>query len=428
LLHVLNACLLYALGIRLRFQRIFALLAALLWALHPVQTEAITYMSGTADPLCGMFLIAGILVLAQDFSRRRVAGACVLFMLALLSKETAVIFPLLVMGLIFYRREKRWSPRTYLKTWPFWLITALYFLTRDTLLNFNGFLNFYNNGFAVGTTVLDRFYTFLATLPAYLRLLVWPTGLRLTHNFPIYRSLWTLQTMEGAAILAAVFTGILWKPSRPATPLAWGILWAAAAHIPQSGILVPSDAIFLEHWLYLPTMGLFLGLGENLGRLLAHQNMQRIQYALMVPTALIACLFGVMTFEQNKLWRDSFVFYNHIFNCGEDSPKLRNNLGSAYENKRQFELAIEQYRLALTFSDNIAEAHYNLGASMLAIGQGPTGLAESMRHFQRALELDPDLFPVYDELADVYAYQGDHVKELEYRAKASAIRKRLGVD
>jgi tetratricopeptide (TPR) repeat protein len=91
-------------------------------------------------------------------------------------------------------------------------------------------------------------------------------------------------------------------------------------------------------------------------------------------------------------------------------------------------LAIEQYRLALTFSDNIAEAHYNLGASMLAIGQGPTGLAESMRHFQRALELDPDLFPVYDELADVYAYQGDHVKELEYRAKASAIRKRLGVD
>ena len=79
MLHVLNACLLYTLGVRLGFQRIGALLAALLWALHPVQTEAVTYMSGTLDPLCGVFLLAGILVLASGFNRRRVAGrACCL--------------------------------------------------------------------------------------------------------------------------------------------------------------------------------------------------------------------------------------------------------------------------------------------------------------------------------------------------------------
>jgi hypothetical protein len=105
-LHSSNACLLYALGIRLGFNRVGVFLAVLLWALHPVHTEAITYMSGTADPLCGVFLLSGILVLVPEYSRWRVLTACALFVLALLSKETAVVFPLLVMGLLFYRSEK----------------------------------------------------------------------------------------------------------------------------------------------------------------------------------------------------------------------------------------------------------------------------------------------------------------------------------
>ena len=100
-LHVLNACLLYTLGVKLEFNRTVSLLAALLWALHPVHTEAVTYMSGTADPLCAVFVLTGILTLATGFSRRRVSGACLLFWMALMSKEGAIVFPLLAMGLLF---------------------------------------------------------------------------------------------------------------------------------------------------------------------------------------------------------------------------------------------------------------------------------------------------------------------------------------
>ena len=124
---------------------------------------------------------------------------------------------------------------------------------------------------------------------------------------PVYRIfLLVPQIAAGFAILVAVFVGIgiAWKPAQRATPLAWGLLWAAMAHIPQSGILIPNNALIYEHWLYLPTMGLFLGSGESLARLSGHARMQRFQSVLVGLAILIAGLFGVMTFEQNKVWRD----------------------------------------------------------------------------------------------------------------------------
>jgi hypothetical protein len=168
-LHALNACLLFTLGVKMGFQRSATMLAVLLWALHPVQTEAVTYMSGTADPLCGAFLLPGVLVLAAGFNPPRVMSACFFLALALLSKETAVVFPLLAMGLLFYSSEERWALSTYLKTWPFWLLTGLYYLGRTTVLNFSGMFP--------NISVEDRIYTFLASLPVYLRFLVWPTDL-----------------------------------------------------------------------------------------------------------------------------------------------------------------------------------------------------------------------------------------------------------
>jgi protein O-mannosyl-transferase len=233
ILHALNACLLFTLGVRLGFQRNVVLLASLFWALHPVQTEAVTYISGTADLLCGLLMLTGILILTLRFTGQRIMGACVLFSLALLSKETAVVFPLLVMGFLFYRSENRWHPQTYLKTWPFWLLSVFYFILRATILDFDLF-GHYDIAAATPVTLADRFYTFLATLPAYLQLLVWPADLHMARGFPVYHlqqdvpfyhGLLIPQVAAGLLLMVIVFVGIGWKPSRRATPLAWGLLW-----------------------------------------------------------------------------------------------------------------------------------------------------------------------------------------------------------
>jgi tetratricopeptide (TPR) repeat protein len=382
-------------------------------------------MSGTAEPLCSVFLTTGILALSLSFTPCRVLVAFLLSALALLSKETAVVFPLLAMGLLFYQSEDRWSPKTYLKTWPFWLLTAFYLLARATVLNFNGFFGYFDS--ANSSTITYRCYTFLATLPAYLRLLVCPSGLHMGRNFPVYTSLWAAQVVAGLFILAAAFAGVAWKPRQRATPLAWGLLWSAAVLIPVSGILAPSDAMFYEHWMYLPTMGLALGVGESMSRLVEHASMPGMRPVVVGVTVVVACLFGAMTFEQNRVWQNPIALFTHFFASGEEWDVMRDNLGRAYADNGQYELAIRQFRLATAYSER-AVVHSNSGIILLKRDLSPATIAEAMKDFQRALELDPDFYRADDALAFVYARIGDQAKESEYRASAAAIRKRLGLD
>ncbi len=426
-LHIFGACLLFALGVRLGFHRAACVLAVLLWAVHPAHIEAISYISGTAGPLAALFLIAGAYVLAPGFSRRSVAKACVLFTFALLSKESAVIFPLLAMGLLFYKSENRWSPSTYFKTWPFWLIAVLYLIARGTILNFDGFFGYY------GPTVeaepfSTRFYTFLATFPAYIRLIVWPTDLHIERSFPSLTRPFDLQVIGGLALLTLAVYCVIRRPSKPATPLAWGILWAAAVHIPQSGLLVSAGVVFYEHWLHLPMAGLALGIGEGLARLNRPAYARQAKVFIACLSVLAAFLFGLATFEQNKVWKDSVSLFTHILDCGENPIKSRNNLGNAYMKMKRYDLALEEYRQALALSDNNAEAHYNYATALLAIGTSPKGVAESEKHLFRALELNPGLLPAYDELAALYRQLGKADEEAFYRAKAAEIRKKLGID
>lgn len=434
-LHALNACLLYSLGVRLRFHRVVVMLAALLWAVHPIHTEAVTYVSGTADILSGVFLIGGILLLVPAFSLRRVLAASCLFVLGLLSKETSIVFPVLAMSVLFYLSENRWSPKTYLSTWPFWVVAILYLLARITILKFGGVFGFYDSG--APETIWSRVCTFLATLPTYLRLLIWPTGLHMERNFPFQTGLWAPSEIAGIVIVALLSVGLAWRPARSATPMAWGILWAGTLFIPVSGILVPNDAVIAEHWLYLPTSGFILGMAESLAQMCAPVRVRRLRSALTGFTILIACFFIALTFKQNEFWRDRITFYTHILDCGENTRRIRTNLAGAYEEQGKHKLAIDQFRSLLKVWDTYAIAHYDLGATLLDdVQAAPTlpdrnspELAESVKELQRALELDPDYFRAYDLLDYIYGfYFGDEAQALEYRAKATAIRKKYGIE
>ena len=125
-LHAVNACLVYRLGLKFKFKPIAVFCAALLWALHPVQTEAVTYMSATADALYTCFCLLGIFVLLPDFTPRRISLALPFMFLALLSKEAAVIFPLLAASCFYFVNERRFELKTYMRFWPLFCLTVIY--------------------------------------------------------------------------------------------------------------------------------------------------------------------------------------------------------------------------------------------------------------------------------------------------------------
>ncbi len=261
LIHALNVCLVYRLGFRLGFYKRASFAGALLWGVHPLWIEIVAVVAGTADLLVVTFLLTGLLVLLPAFKPRRFWLAGLFFILAICSKEHAVVLPARATFTLFLVNRERLKPAVYIRTWPLWLLAAAYiigFLMCPVLNNLPSYVD--QNATYVGLyehNIVNRILTALATLPVYLGLMLTPANLHLAWNFPIYTLVGDWHVITGIAIVAATLLHIFLGRGKRGLPLTWGLLWFAAALSPYTGILKPVDGQFFEHWIYLPAIGFF---------------------------------------------------------------------------------------------------------------------------------------------------------------------------
>jgi tetratricopeptide (TPR) repeat protein len=384
LIHALNACLLFALARKLNFHRMAALLASLIWCVQPIHTEAVTYMSGTADLLAALFMFGGLLAW-NDKGFRPQFNAALCLILALLSKETAVVFPALLVLVLWVQDGFTWKRAA--KTWPLWVMALGYVALRATLFNFAGDFSFYKTANIYTQNFDYRIYSFLATLPDYLRILVLPFDLHMDRASNVFTSLLLLKPLLGLLIIvfsAGIITLALKHPARRGTKaFAFGILWFFAAYFPCMGIFIPVNAIFLEHWMYLPAAGLFLGIGEGTARGLKNETAKAV---VAVTAAVMKVCFFILTLEQNAVWRDPMTFYSHILSYEDGTARVHNNIAMAYDDMDQSALAMQHYKKAVEYEDNYAQTHYNLARLYLKLGMAQEAKAE----LERALAIDPD--------------------------------------
>jgi tetratricopeptide (TPR) repeat protein len=324
--------------------------------------------------------------------------------LALLSKETAIVFPALAVACLFLLRSGRWNWRSYTVTGPLWAMAGLYLLARKTVLNFDNTFQFYKTANIYTEHILYRFFTFLATLPSYFGLLLWPQHLHMDREFPVFVDMASLAVLLGAALLAAGVAALWWERRSTRPIVSFAVLWFLAAHVPHSGVLLPVNSMFLEHWLYLPSVGFFLSFGEtattwSLGR--------RIAFPLALA---IAAIFGVVTFRQNRIWRTPVSFYSNILKYETKVARVHNNLAMAFSDEGDNDGAIVEYEKAIEISDTYPQSHHNLGLALIRKGD----VDGAIRHLKRALELDPDFYYSSGILAQIYHQMGNDPQADEY--------------
>ncbi|MGE3624061.1 MAG: hypothetical protein AB7H77_09370 [Bdellovibrionales bacterium] len=423
-LHALNGCLVYALGRRLGFKPLAVVPATLLWLMHPLFVESVAYMSGTADLLYAAFSLFGLLVLFPDFSLRKYMLAAPVYLLAMLGKETGILFPLLSFACQYYAGKHRFEFKNYLKAWPLLLAAGIYFVMRHNALGDN--YDFYKQSNIYTENILYRLYTFLATLPEYIRLFVWPDPLYMDRNFPVYTQPLQGPVLAGAAILLVSSACIILARRRGALPLNWGLMWFAGAHVLHTGVFLPLNSLFLEHWMYVPAIGFFLGATQSLALLLEKAS-RKITAATIALAFVAAAALGARTWDQNKYWRDPIVFYTHIIESGTVSARAHNNLANAYAEGHQTEKAIEHLRIAISLSDKFPQTHHNLALELLRMPDSEKNIDEAIAELNRAVQLNPEFFQSYELLANIYAYRGDRAKETENRTRALALRKHFRV-
>ena len=236
-LHAVNSVLVYAITGG-------SIWAGLFFTLHPIQTESVTYITGRAELLAAMFVLMGVYLCLKN----RPYIALALYPLAMLSKESAIVMPILLW--LMLRSKPQFKP------W-IWAIAVL------VMLSCAGIWTMLNGAASFLTTIpasLTYLHAQLTVLLHYLGLTLWPTG-QYQNADPIIHPT-TISTIAGVAALAALSLGAIKAKS---APIRLGLLWFLIALAPTSSI-VPIPDLMAEHRLYTPMIGVAMVFGSLFSR------------------------------------------------------------------------------------------------------------------------------------------------------------------
>lgn len=417
-LHIFSGILIFFL-IRKIFKKDFlAFLVSFFWIIHPVHTEVVTYMSGTADPLSTLLGLGSFyfyLIFREKKQFCFLIFALVSFLLALLAKETIIILPGLILfyEIIFNQNPKKIS--NYAPLIWFFNIALAYFCLRLSFLNFGGTLSLYATSNIYTENILVRFFTFLASLLMYYSFFFYPVNLHMERKFSVFSNWQSPWVLSSFLILVGFIILGFWAQRKNKKYISFGLGWFFLAFIPLSGIIIPINSFLLEHWLYFTSIGLFLCLAGLINAL--WEKIAKIRKGLLIVLLLIGILLMNGTRQRNKVWENPLTFYHDILQYHEGTARIHNNLGMAYADQNDLNKAEEHYLKAVALSDQYPQTHYNLAQLYLEKEEEEKAII----HLEKSLVINPRFFFSYYLLSQIYQEEGEIKKAQEYLQKAEAI-------
>ena len=249
--------------------RTLAILAALIWLVHPVHTEVVVYPNSMGDSLATTLVLAGIYSYAA-FRRSHVPAfkspgwwlALGLYPLALCSKETGILLIAFIALTDFFFLN---PSTTFIKKiknvltalWPFILIAIVYMILRATVLNFSNSFNFYREDTPFTTHFDMRLATFFRVIALDAGFIFTPWDLRVERLIEPASSFFELDVLWGMALCG----GLAWLAMRNWTKrpvIAFSVLWFFIGILPTSNLIVIINAFVYEHFIYTSLIGIIL--------------------------------------------------------------------------------------------------------------------------------------------------------------------------
>ncbi|MFA5164607.1 MAG: tetratricopeptide repeat protein [Candidatus Omnitrophota bacterium] len=406
-LHLSNALLVYCLVWLLSKKRTVSFLAALLFAVHPVHTEAVTYISGRGDPLAAFFSLLSLLCFIKFTGQEGVrktafyAVSVVFFAIAVFTKESALVLPAFfaLYSACFAEDKSRFSKGIpYI---PFLAVIAIFLCIRHMAL-----AGISDAGSYISTIPLPyRILTAPAVIAEYIKILVVPAGLHMERMDFLYNVVVSAKDPRFLApsvfLISSVLALALWH-KRPKLFL-FGAVWFAIGLLPFINI-IPINAFVAEHWLYFPSIGFFIAVSVLLDRITQFKSIKLCVKAFIVVLVL---MLSVLTIRQNLIWRDPVAFYKYTLAYSPESTRLHTNLGIEYFNRGLFEKAENEYMESLRIEpDGKNTVYHLLNLAAMYYYQGRED--EAFDAYKKAIAADPLVPVTYANLGDIYYRKGKY--------------------
>jgi len=382
-----------------------AALCSLLWALHPIQTEAVNYTHQRVETLMAMFYLLTLYCWirgAEGGSKGWLVLAIASSFLGMSSKEAMATAPLMV-----FLYDGMFLARSYgealRKRWPWYLgllLSAgwLLFLMVNSALRSTANFSLPVGG-ARGLSAAGNIASYAGTEPGvilyYLRLLVWPDPLVFYYNWPVAVT-WPAVVWPGLVILLGVLAAA-WGLRRR-RPWAYPIAWYLIVLSPSSSVVPLWGQYIWEYRVYLPSIApiasavvaVYLVLRE----LARHGRQSLVAAAGGVVAVALLLAMGDATRHRNLVYRTARSLWQDTVLKVPDSALARSNFGSALVGEGRWEEAADQFRAAFPLDSNLADPHNNLGVYLNRQGR----FVEAIEQFQIAVRIKPTYAIAYYNL------------------------------
>ena len=443
--------------------------ATLIWLVHPLHTQSVTYIVQRLNSMAAMFYVLslllyvkGRLLMASQVSIEvdntlpkkhkstesniniapylYFSGAIVAWILSLGCKQITVTLPFFILlyeWLFFKKGDSAWIKRSWKYVCAILIVLGVVvfiYLGANPLERLTSFNDYAKNEF----TYTQRTLTQPRVVIHYLSLLAYPNPnrLNLDYDFLLSNSLIDPVTTLLSLLLIFGLIGLAIYLLKRDPLISFCILWYFGNLVIESSFL-PLAVIF-EHRTYLPSMPIFL-----IPVVLLYRYVKLKWLNISIVCSAVA-LFSVWTFQRNAVWADKVTLWQDtadkspykvrpVANLGEalvdqerydeaidylrnvmqimpDSSEIHNNLGSALSMIDDYEGARQHYETALQLKPNSKQANNNMGVLMNEIGRPD----EALRYFQAAIEIDPQFDLSHAGMGESLSEMGKSEEAIQY--------------
>ncbi|MFQ5902865.1 MAG: tetratricopeptide repeat protein, partial [Candidatus Binatia bacterium] len=390
-LHIMNGWLVLCLLRLLGYQWPITLIAPSLFLLHPLNTEAVTYVSSRSSVLATWWYLLAVVFYLRAYTKEKrwwrgwLLLALLSTALGLLTKSITITLPIILLLIDFIYLQKRRDRDAFLVSFfriiPYVLAATLYLGLRALVVG-DVFGTFH-----VRSPLINLLSQSKGVL-LYLRLFFLPMGLNIRHALePVDSVLHWAPMLTVALLVASTVVFIRWpNPSRLAL---LGVLWFLLTLAPSSS-LVPLRVIAVEHRVYLPVIGLCAAVASLVARRIAHDGLRKT----IAPYVggFLAILLCFLTFERNRIWQDERTLWEDAYRKAPQSLDTNHALGHYYFQRRLYEKALPFLQQGIQLIDRThpRPVDYRLPL-MLGLSQRALGRYESSnRSLHDALFLVPE--------------------------------------
>ena len=360
-----------------------ALVAALLFGVHPLHVESVAWVSERKDVLSTLFFLGALLFYLRYQELRRsgfFALSFVAFVLSLLAKPMGVTLPL-IMFLYDYLSARGWTTRTVQEKVPFLMVSILF-----------GVIAVLNRQSPEGSYALyisslgDNLLIASSGLIFYLGKILMPLQPSAFYPYPAEISL-HLPTFFLPLMLLLVLVSGIWITRRYTRKVIFGSLFFFLTLLPVMSIVPFHGAAAADRFMYIPSIGLFYLAGVAFQKIyvwrVRWEKAKKVSLAVLLR--VIVTTLGTLTWQRSNVWQDSETLWLSVLKNYPEVPVAHNNLGNVYLKKGRLDAAISEYKMAISLNPSDAGLYNNLGAAYLKKGRLDAAIAE----YQKAISLNP---------------------------------------